>query len=120
MNSRRNAENDLGVARALAEELILQPVTDELLSEEAVTRAVKAMRAMKPTPRPDRLAELQRLVAEGVLSGEEAAPAMERLHPVAPEPHSFGAADAYREVVQMLRDSLEPKTSPRPGPCCET
>lgn len=47
-------ENDLGVARTLAEELILQPVTEELLSEEAVTRAVKAMCAMKPTPKPDR------------------------------------------------------------------
>lgn len=102
-------ENDLGVSRSLAEELILQPVTEELLSEEAVMRALQAMRGMTPRPKPDRrLAELKRLVAEGVLSREEAAPAMDRLRPAeTPEPCPFGAADAYREVVKTLRESLE-------------
>jgi hypothetical protein len=93
----------------ILKELILQPVTEELLSEEAVTRAVKALRAMKPAPKPNRrLAELKRLVAEGILSEEEAAPAMDRLRPTeVPEPRPFGAADAYREVVRTLRVSLE-------------
>jgi hypothetical protein len=102
-------ENDLGVSRILAEGLILQPVTEELLSEEAVTRAVTAMLGMQPTPKPDRrLAQLKRLVAEGILSQEEAAPAMDRLRPTeTPEPYPFGAADAYREVVRSLRVSLE-------------
>jgi hypothetical protein len=102
-------ENDLGVSRTLAEDLILQPITDELLSPTAVKAAVKSMRGMQATPKPDhRLTELRRLVKDGVLSESEAAPAMERLRPApSPEPDLFRAADAYREVVTTLRESLD-------------
>jgi hypothetical protein len=56
-----------------------------------------------------RIAELKRLVDDGILSAKEAAPAIERLRipENSHEPDLFRAADAYREVVNTLRESLE-------------
>ncbi len=86
----------------------MHPAAEELLSEETVTRAVTAVRDMKSTPKPDRrLAELQRLVAEGILSQEAAAPAMERLRP---------AERWSRRFVNHWRL----QTLPQPVPCCDT
>jgi len=80
-----------------------------MLSREAVDRAVKPIRGMMVRPKPDpRLGELRRLVSEGVLSKEEAAPAIERLRPApSTEPDLSQAADAYRQVVTSLRESLD-------------
>ena len=105
-------ENDLGVSRQLAEALILKPVTDKLLKPEAVKHAVRIMRGMSsPASRrhDPRIAELKRLVNDGILSAKEAAPAIERLRipEVSHEPDLFRAADTYREVVNTLRESLE-------------
>jgi hypothetical protein len=56
-----------------------------------------------------RIAELKRLISDGILSAKEAAPAIERLRipEDSREPDLFRAADAYREVVNTLRQSLD-------------
>lgn len=58
-----------------------------------------------------RIAELRRLVNDGILSAQEAAPAIERfgIPENSREPDLFRAADAYREAVNTLRESLEQK-----------
>jgi DNA invertase Pin-like site-specific DNA recombinase len=107
-------ENDLGVARDLAEELILEPVTAKLLAPDAVEHAVKTIRGLSrgsAQPRGNKqIAELRRLIDEGILSEGEAAPAIRRLgrteSAVQPNPPT-AAADAYRTVVTALRESLE-------------
>src|SRR5690606_27177891 len=71
--------NALTVKRAVAEQMILRHVLDQLLSPEAITQALKEMRAaareMQPSVDPQ-VAELERLVREGILSREIAAPAL--------------------------------------------
>lgn len=69
-------------------------------------RGMSAPASKRDNPR---IVELKRLVNDGILSAKEAAPAIERLripknnH----EPDLFRAADAYRDVVNTLRESLE-------------
>jgi hypothetical protein len=47
-------------------------------------------------------------MSEGVLSEEEAAPAMQRWRPApSTEPDLSQAADVYRQVVTSLRESLD-------------
>lgn len=104
-------DNDLGVSRELAEELILRPVIAELTSPEAEARLLRNLRRMKPRRRTDpRIEELRRLVADGVLSEEEAAPAIARLRAAEQEdvqPNVFEAAEEYRRTVRELRTALE-------------
>lgn len=73
--------NRLGVPRAIAEERILEPVVQDLLSPEAIDEAVRQMRAcrakaVREVGSDRELVELRRLVREGVLSPEIAAPAI--------------------------------------------
>ena len=100
-------ENDLGVARGLAEELILEPVRRRLLAPEFIRHVTTYLWGLAaPPPKPDpRLAELRRLVSEGVLSRAEAEPAMRRLNRTQPteEPDLFLATDAYRQALEDLQ-----------------
>lgn len=123
--------NDLSVGRELAEDLILQPVVQNLLSPEAVNHAVKTIQSLArhdesvPAPRrrdtesTQRLAELRRLVQSGVLSAAEVRPAVERLQaqieaaavadrsrPL-PEAAILRAAEEYRSNARNLRKTLK-------------
>jgi DNA invertase Pin-like site-specific DNA recombinase len=68
--------------RVIAEKLILEPVIEDLLSPAAIAEGIRMMRKERATPqrRPapiDReVRELERLVQQGVLSAETAAPAL--------------------------------------------
>ena len=114
-------ENDLGVARKLAEDLILEPVKAKLLQPEFIAYSRRYARRLAATPeqKPDpRLAELKRLVSNGVLSAEEAEPAMRRLSQPGPTraPEAFGAANAYVTALEDLRTALDSDdvSAPRP------
>jgi DNA invertase Pin-like site-specific DNA recombinase len=65
----------------IAEDMILDPVFKELLSDAAIALGVKAMKeeqpAVAPPPANRELKELQRLVDAGILSPEVAAPSIE-------------------------------------------
>ena len=63
-------DNDLGVARRLAEDLILELVKAKLLQPEFIAYSRRYARRLAATPaqKPDpRLVELKRLVSNGVL-----------------------------------------------------
>ena len=104
-------KNDLGVPRTLAEKLILEPVRTKLLRPEFIEYGKRYARSLTmPAPKADpRLAELKRLVSTGVLSAEEAEPAMRRLRQTArtPEPDAFLAADAYLTAMEDLQTALD-------------
>jgi site-specific DNA recombinase len=74
--------NGISVSRVLAEELLLEPVMRDLLAPDITADAIEEMRreraAMeREAPSEDReLAELERLVREGILSAEIAAPSL--------------------------------------------
>jgi len=84
--------NNITVRRDLAEELLVAPILRNLLSDNAVDHAIKTIRQLAceeatSTPRVvnrelaranGRIAELERLVREGVLSANEAAAPLKR------------------------------------------
>lgn len=89
--------NNSTFPRELAERLILEPVINDLLSPEAVTEGIRLMRRERAVPftpePPDReLVELERLVRDGVLSSEVAAPAI---------------AEARRKTQQQRAEALQ-------------
>lgn len=104
--------NGLTVPRVIAEQRLLEPVMRDLLSPEAITEGVRQLRAAKIETERARddgreLRELQRLVREGVLSAEVAAPAMaearrrtETVSQVWPTPA------AWRTAVEQMREIL--------------
>lgn len=111
--------NNLGVPRLLAEQYLLEPVERDLLSPEAEAEGVRQMRAArteaeKTPPAQDRdLLELERLVREGILSAEIAAPSLEaarrraavrRAAPVDGLP--WPTVAAWREAVRAMRETL--------------
>ncbi len=71
--------NRLSVPRVIAEERILQPVMDDLLTPAARAHALREMRqaATENQPSPDpQIQRLEQMVREGLLSAEIAAPAL--------------------------------------------
>jgi len=85
--------NGIGVPRRLAESLILQPVIEQLLSPEAETEGVKALAEHNAAPvgaQPEEVAVIERLVREGILSRETAAPSL---------------AEARRKALQRAAES---------------
>lgn len=75
--------NGVGVPRLIAEKYILEPVERDLLSPEAEAEGLRQMRAVRAAAEsapaePDRgLVELERLVREGLLDAEIAAPSLD-------------------------------------------
>lgn len=111
--------NRLGVPRKIAEKYILEPVKRELLSPEAEAEGLRQMRMARAAaeaslPYADRdLAELERMVREGILSAEIAAPSLivarqkaaaRRTAPVEGLPWPTPAL--WRETVTALTDAL--------------
>jgi site-specific DNA recombinase len=71
--------NNRTVPRKLAEELILKPVQEDLLSMEACKAGVQDWRqalTVDAKPEPTELTTLEKLVRDGVLSAEVAAPSI--------------------------------------------
>lgn len=103
--------NRLSVPREIAEELILEPVINDLLSPAAIAEAVKAMRverAQAEKPMLNReVVELERLVREGLLSREVAAPALiEARRKDQPVELPWPTEKLWREGVREMRNVL--------------
>lgn len=111
--------NRLGVPRLIAEKFILEPVTRDLLSPAAEAEGLRQMRAARAAaetqpPEHDRdLAELERLVREGILSAEIAGPSLDaarrraaarRSTPVEGLP--WPTASLWREAVTEITNTL--------------
>lgn len=111
--------NALSVPRQIAEERILAPVMEQLLSPEAIAEGVRQMREARVqaehAPVDDReLRELERLVREGVLSREVAGPAIAEARRKAQEQRTARSSQgmpwptpaAWREAVSRMREIL--------------
>lgn len=103
--------NSLSVKRDTAEKMILQHVLEQLLSPEAISQALKEMRAavreMQPSVDPQ-VAELERLVREGILSREIAAPALaEAKRRSQPVVTPIPSERLWRESVESMREVLQ-------------
>lgn len=105
-------ENGSSVPREIAEEYILAPVLDDMLSPEAIEVALAEMRSAAREEARDSQAdreirELERLVREGVLSAEVAAPALQAARQRAQRHVTvLPTARAWRDAVQRMRDVL--------------
>lgn len=103
--------NGLSVKRDIAEQMILKHVLDQLLSPEAISQALKEMRAaareLQPSVDPQ-VAELERLVREGILSREIAAPALaEAKRRSQPVVTPIPSERLWRESVASMREVLQ-------------
>lgn len=104
--------------RLAAEHVLLEHVRERMLSDEALSEGVKMLRearaaAERPAGPDPELAELERLVREGVLSAEVAAPSLaearrrarERQADIANLPWPTEAK--WREAVQSMSATIE-------------
>ena len=105
--------NGVSVPRVIAEELILAPVEADLLSPEAIEAGVREMRAARAeaerVPQDRDVEALERLVREGLLTPEAAAPSLEAARARARRPVSglpWPTADAWRQTVKGMRELL--------------
>jgi DNA invertase Pin-like site-specific DNA recombinase len=104
--------NRLSVPKSIAEEKILQPVLDDLLSPAARVEALKEMRkaAAENAPSPDpQIERLEQMVREGLLSPEIAAPALAeaRRRSKASTVVMLPTEREWRETVASMREILE-------------
>lgn len=107
-------ENGVTVPRATVEAAIVEPVIEGLLSEEAIRIGVRELRAARlaeerePSPARAELAELERLVREGILSREVAAPAIAAARRLAREAEelTWPSEAAWRERVETMREAI--------------
>jgi len=101
------------VPRELAERMLLAPVLEDLLSPDAIRAGVKALREATVPPRrreSEEVVALERLVREGVLSPEVAAPSIleaRKRSACAPVPFlAPPSPDAWRQAVEGMREIL--------------
>jgi site-specific DNA recombinase len=138
-STRKNAgtgacENHLMVARDLAEELLLEPVIHDLLSDEAIEAGVAEIRRLSAADaaKPDlftsdelrkldqQIVELERLRDTGVLQPSIAAAALQRaagerqtvwralnVRREKPTEGPFGAASEFRQAMKGMRQTLQ-------------
>lgn len=109
--------NSMTIPRATLEQLLLEPVMNDMLSPEAITAGVRMLaeaRKAAETPRPVRneeLVALERLVREGVLSPEVAAPALAEARRKATPPTvadlPWPSEKTWRETVRAMREVLQ-------------
>jgi site-specific DNA recombinase len=105
--------NGLSVPRLNAEAYVLEPVMSILLDPDSIAEAMRQMRAeakreMTETEDPQIL-ELRRLVSQGLLKPEIAAPAIEeaRKRSTAKSPIALPSERMWRNAVANMRDILE-------------
>lgn len=103
--------NDATFRKDVAEEMILEPVVAELLSPESVAAGVRELRAarVESERRPNReVVELERMVREGILSREVAAPAIaEARRREPPAGGLWPTPEAWRAAVGQMREILQ-------------
>jgi site-specific DNA recombinase len=104
--------NGASVPRSILEERILQPVMEDLLSPESIDRAMRTMRAESrhhdSHEIDPQIAELERLVRDGLLSAEIAAPALaEARRRAAPTPAVvMPTKRIWADAVARMREML--------------
>lgn len=108
--------NSTSFPRALAETEILAPLIEDMLSPEAISIGVRMMAeerraAEAPAPREsDEVVALERLVREGILSADTAAPALaaarRKVEPRKPAQLPWPSEKAWRQAVEGMRDVL--------------
>lgn len=109
--------NSATFPRALAEVEVLSHVVDEMLSPEAINVGVRLMaeeRKAAEAPQPvesEEVRALERLVREGILSAQTAAPALaearRRAKPAPVTDLPWPSPKAWREAVEGMRDILQ-------------
>jgi DNA invertase Pin-like site-specific DNA recombinase len=104
--------NALTVPRANVERHVLEPVMSILLDPEAIAAALKDMRAtireQQPAEDPQVL-ELRRMVAQGLLSPEIAAPAIAEARKRSPQHAAIvlPSERVWRQAVAQMRETLQ-------------
>ncbi len=100
--------NTMTVPRAIAEQHLLEPVVQDLLSPAAIAEALREMRARVRQERPvaREVLELERLVREGVLSPEVAAPAIAEAKRRSVAPVELPTERTWKETVAEMREIL--------------
>lgn len=106
--------NGRSVPRAIAEQRILEPVMADLLSPEGIRIGLEALRETRreaerePNPARAELAELERLVREGILSRDTAAPAIDQARARIEEALGlqWPTEKLWRESVEEMREVL--------------
>lgn len=116
--------NGVTFPRQVAEERILAPVVQDLLSPAAIAEGVRAMKEERATPAPapresEEVVTLERLVREGLLSRETAAPALAAARQKAALATTGAAIErpwpspaAWKAAVQGMRDVLQGEDVP--------
>ncbi len=105
--------NGLSVPRALAELHILEPVVSRLLDPDAISEAIRQMRAEdRAAPRSadkQQVESLRRMVREGTLSAEVAAPAIAEAQRRAARQTAtpLPTAREWRQAVAGMRELLQ-------------
>lgn len=118
--------NGVTFRRDIAEELILRPTIEEMLSPEAIAEGVKMLREERakaeraadrgPTEAEREVAELERLVREGLVSADVIAPALaEAKRKVKEQRKTAGVTlglpwpseQTWREAVENMRHILQ-------------
>lgn len=109
--------NSSSFPRALAEAKILAPVIEDMLSPEAISIGVRMMAderkaAEAPAPREsEEIVALERLVREGILSPETAAPALvearRKSRPAVATDLPWPSAKAWRQAAEGMREILQ-------------
>jgi site-specific DNA recombinase len=100
--------NRLTVPREIAEAGILEPVVEDLLAPEAVAVALREQRQLGRQERPEarEVRELERLVREGILSADIAAPALAEARRRATVPVQLPTEREWQETVTSMREVL--------------
>lgn len=105
--------NRLSVPRVIAEERILEGVVNDLLSPRRIAEGMREMReaireSARSTEADRQIIELERLVREGILSPDVAAPALaEARRRAMPAPTPLPSERMWREGVAQFRDVLQ-------------
>lgn len=105
--------NRLTVPRLTVERYVLEPIMTRLLDPDSIAEAMRQMRALAREQQAEtedpQVAELRRLVREGLLSPEVAAPAIAEAQRRSQRPASITLPTerAWRQIVVEMREVLE-------------
>jgi site-specific DNA recombinase len=105
--------NALTVPRLTVEKYVLEPIMSRLLDPDSIAEAMRQMRAIAREQQAEledpQVTELRRLVREGLLSAEVAAPAIAEAKRRAQRPASITLPSErlWRETVAQMRSVLE-------------
>lgn len=104
--------NGLSVPRATVERYVLEPVMSRLLDVDCIAEAIRELRAGAREEQPaedPQVLELRRMVAQGLLSPEIAAPAIAEARRRAPRAAAvlLPSERVWRQAVAQMRETLQ-------------